>query len=86
MLVPGDEPLPDWYADRVGLKPPVGTRDAFVLDGEPRPGGHPLFRDVPRLVVEWDGSTWQPVAVADTYAAAYQMITGDGRPPFFPQA
>ncbi|GJF33892.1 hypothetical protein KNE206_65920 [Kitasatospora sp. NE20-6] len=86
MFVPGEEPLPDRYADRAGLKPPVGTRDAVVLDGVSRPGGHPLFQDGPRLVVEWDGRTWQPVAVADTYVAACQMITADGRPPLFPQA
>ncbi|MEV8098856.1 DUF6087 family protein [Kitasatospora sp. NPDC085879] len=47
--------------------------------------GHPLFGDVPRMVVEWDGRTWQPVAVADNYAAAYEMITQPGRPPLFPQ-
>lgn len=85
MLGPDDEPLSHWYADRDQLRRPVGTRDALVLDHEPRPGGHPIFKDVPRLVVEWDGQAWQPVAVAGTYAAAYQMIA-EHASAAFPQA
>jgi hypothetical protein len=64
----------------------VGTRDAFVIGEAPRGTTHPIFQDAPRLVVEWDGSAWQPVAVADSFAAACQMIAQDGRPSLFPQA
>jgi hypothetical protein len=56
-----------------------------VIGDEDSVRGHPLFGDVPRMVVEWDGRTWQPVAVADNYAAAYEIITQPGRPPLFPQ-
>jgi hypothetical protein len=84
VLFPDEERL-DWYTSRVGLRPPVGTRDALVIGDEDSVRGHPLFGDVPRMVVEWDGRTWQTVAVADNYAAAYEMITQPGRPPLFPQ-
>ncbi|MFD0527187.1 DUF6087 family protein [Kitasatospora arboriphila] len=75
------EPLSDSCARPADLRHPVGTRDAFLI-GEPSDGaGHPHHRDAPRLVVEWDGRAWQPVAIADSWAAAHQMIVGDGQPP-----
>ncbi|MCU7826184.1 DUF6087 family protein [Kitasatospora sp. DSM 101779] len=86
MFVPDEsEPLSDRCARPADLRHAVGTRDVFPI-GEPAGGaGHPHHRDAPRLVVEWDGRTWQPVAIADSWAAAHQMIVGDGRPPVFPQ-
>ncbi|MFJ3219905.1 DUF6087 family protein [Kitasatospora sp. NPDC086801] len=84
MLDPDDESVSEWYAARAACNRPPGTRDALILDAEIRRGN--LFQDTPRLVVEWDGREWQPVAVADTYADAYPMIVrrGDGFAP--PQA
>ncbi|MFB7470089.1 DUF6087 family protein [Kitasatospora sp. NPDC056184] len=81
MLDPDDETVSDWYAARADCARPPGTRDALTLDPAVR-RGH-LFQDTPRLVVEWDGQAWQPVAVADTYADAYPMIVrrGDGFAP-----
>ncbi|GAA5022750.1 DUF6087 family protein [Kitasatospora paranensis] len=79
-----DEPAFDRYTDRAEVRRPAGTRDAVLL-GEGSDDGYARFADGPRLVVEWDGRVWQPVAVADTYAAAYQMVTQGGLR-IFPQA
>lgn len=76
MLEPDDETVSDWYAERADCNRPPGTRDALTLDPAVRRGD--LFQDTPRLVVEWDGQTWQPVGVADTYADAYPMIVRRG--------
>ncbi|MFE2723269.1 DUF6087 family protein [Kitasatospora sp. NPDC059327] len=74
-----DEPLEQWYAEREGRRRAPGTRDAITLAPGPRRGSH-VFRDVPRLVVEWDGFEWQPVAVAESYAHAYPLIVRSGPP------
>ena len=67
-----DESVSEWYVARVDRRRPVGTRDAIPLGFEDR--ARPFFEDIPRLVVEWDGDAWQPVAVADSYAEAYPLI------------
>jgi hypothetical protein len=79
-----DEPAFDRFGDCAQVRPPAGTRDAVLL-GEGPHDRHARFVDGPRLVVEWDGRAWQPVAVADTYAAAYQIVTQGGLR-IFPQA
>ncbi|GAA1963417.1 DUF6087 family protein [Kitasatospora viridis] len=77
MLEPDDETVTDWYSARANRERPPGVRDALTLDPTTRRGGA-LFPDTPRLVVEWDGQSWQPVGVADTYADAYPMIVRRG--------
>ncbi|MEV7777773.1 DUF6087 family protein [Kitasatospora sp. NPDC088351] len=80
-----DEPLAEWYAARSKRRRTPGTRDAITLaDGPPR-GAH-VFADEPRLVVEWDGFAWQPVAVAENYGEAYPLIARVDRAEAFPQA
>ncbi|WP_052709208.1 DUF6087 family protein [Streptomyces sp. NRRL S-495] len=74
---PADQPLAEWYAERARRRRAPGTRDAFTLAPGPRRAAH-LFQDVPRLVVEWDGHAWQPVAVAENYAEAYPLIVRPG--------
>ncbi|MFJ9842361.1 DUF6087 family protein [Kitasatospora sp. NPDC101155] len=73
MVFPEDESLAKWHAARAGRDRPPGTRDALVLAPEDRWGLHP-FEDVPRLVVEWDGRAWRPVAVAADFSEAYPLI------------
>ncbi|MFB6887897.1 DUF6087 family protein [Kitasatospora sp. NPDC056327] len=75
-----DESLAVWYAERARRRRAPGTRDAITLVPGPRRAAH-LFQDVPRLVVEWDGHTWQPVAVAENYAGAYPLIVRPARDP-----
>ncbi|MFE6868497.1 DUF6087 family protein [Kitasatospora sp. NPDC057692] len=86
---PAEEPLADWYAKRARRRRAPGTRDAITLAPGPRRAAH-LFQDLPRLVVEWDGHTWQPVAVAENYAEAYPLIVrpdrASGPATLFPQA
>ncbi|MFF7587653.1 DUF6087 family protein [Kitasatospora purpeofusca] len=86
---PAEQPLAEWYAERARRRRAPGTRDAITLTPGPRRAAH-LFQDVPRLVVEWDGHAWQPVAVAENYAEAYPLIVrpgSDAAPgPVFPQA
>ncbi|MFF8770121.1 DUF6087 family protein [Kitasatospora sp. NPDC015120] len=86
---PADEPPADRYAGRARRRRAPGTRDAITLAPGPRRAAH-LFQDVPRLVVEWDGHTWQPVAVAENYAGAYPLIVRPQPPggphPVCPQA
>ncbi|MCX4686593.1 DUF6087 family protein [Kitasatospora purpeofusca] len=86
---PADQPLAEWYAERARRRRAPGTRDAITLAPGPRRAAH-LFQDVPRLVVEWDGHAWQPVAVAENYAEAYPLIVRQGSDaapgPVFPQA
>ncbi|MFF1904211.1 DUF6087 family protein [Kitasatospora sp. NPDC058218] len=72
-----DEPLEAWYARREGRRRAPGTRDAITLAPGPRRGAH-VLRDAPRLVVEWDGFDWQPVAVTESYAEAYPLIVRSG--------
>ncbi|WP_030057149.1 MULTISPECIES: DUF6087 family protein [Streptomyces] len=83
MLEPDDETVSDWYAARNNRHRPPGTRDAMVLDPGARHGL--LFQDTPRLVVEWDGSEWQPVGVAANYSEAYSVIVRRGADPVSPQ-
>ncbi|MFD8085414.1 DUF6087 family protein [Kitasatospora sp. NPDC059722] len=66
-------PLSEWYADRADRDRPPGTRDALVLIPEDRQELHP-FQDLQRLVVEWDGRAWRPVAVAADFSEAYPLI------------
>ncbi|MET8626190.1 DUF6087 family protein [Kitasatospora sp. NPDC004669] len=73
MVFPEDESPAEWYAARADRDRPQGTRDALVLAPEDRQGLHP-FQDVPRLVVEWDGRAWRPVAVAADFSEAYPLI------------
>ncbi|MFI9331162.1 DUF6087 family protein [Kitasatospora sp. NPDC052868] len=80
-----DEPLADWYAARAKRRRPPGARDAIALVAGPRRGAH-LFQDAPRLVVEWDGFAWQPVAVAENYAEAYGLIARAEPLRAFPQS
>ncbi|MFB8239691.1 DUF6087 family protein [Kitasatospora purpeofusca] len=86
---PAEQPLTEWYAERARRRRAPGTRDAITLAPGPRRAAH-LFQDVPRLVVEWDGHAWQPVAVAENYAEAYPLIVrpgpGAAPGPVFPQA
>ncbi|MEV7217706.1 DUF6087 family protein [Kitasatospora cineracea] len=77
MFEPDDEPVSDWYAARADSTRPAGARDALTLDSTIW-RGDPLFPDTPRLVVEWDGTTWQPLGVADTYSDAYAVIARRG--------
>lgn len=80
MVFPEDESLTEWYAARADRDRPPGTRDAIVLVPEDRQGLHP-FHDLPRLVVEWDGRDWRPVAVAADFSEAYPLIMRrDGEP------
>ncbi|WP_406113047.1 DUF6087 family protein [Kitasatospora purpeofusca] len=74
---PAEQPLAEWYAERARRRRAPGTRDAITLTPGPRRAAH-LFQDVPRLVVEWDGHAWQPVAVAENYAEAYPLIVRHG--------
>ncbi|MGF1427119.1 DUF6087 family protein [Kitasatospora sp. LaBMicrA B282] len=83
MLGPDDD-MQDWYRDRAGRTPAPGTRDAILLDRAAQAGAHP-FDDTARLVVEWDGTAWQPVSVATNYAEAYGLIAQAGPDPLFPQ-
>ncbi|MFC5665387.1 DUF6087 family protein [Kitasatospora misakiensis] len=76
MLEPDDETMSGWYTARGDRRRPPGTRDAMVLDPVGRRGR--LFEDTPRLVVEWDGSEWQPVGVAENYSDAYAVIVRRG--------
>ena len=82
-----DEPLEWWAARRDARRRQPGTRKAVLLDGS---GATHLNPTAPRLVLEWDGYTWQPVTVADDYAAAQRVvhrIEGDGvmkSPPWSP--
>ncbi|MER5637483.1 DUF6087 family protein [Kitasatospora sp. NPDC002227] len=76
MLEPDDETVTDWYAARADRVRPPGTRDALSLDSKAQ--GDQLFRDTPRLVVEWDGKAWLPLAVAESFADAYPMIVRRG--------
>ncbi|WP_406200798.1 DUF6087 family protein [Kitasatospora sp. NBC_01560] len=80
-----DEPLSDWYARRAGRRRATGTRDAITLAPGPRRGAH-VFRDAPRLVVEWDGFAWQPVGVAENYAQAHLLIARAGTAAALPQS
>ncbi|MER7585692.1 DUF6087 family protein [Kitasatospora sp. NPDC097691] len=73
VVFPDDESLSEWYAARAGRSREPGTRDAIVLVSEDRQGLHP-FQDLPRLVVEWDGRAWRPVAVAADFGEAYPLI------------
>ncbi|MFF7994765.1 DUF6087 family protein [Kitasatospora xanthocidica] len=76
MLDP-DETVSEWYAARAHRRRPPGTRDAIPL-GVEEDRGRQFFEDIPRLVVEWDGSAWQPLAVADSYAEAYSLLVRRG--------
>ncbi|MFJ2865271.1 DUF6087 family protein [Kitasatospora sp. NPDC087314] len=73
MVFPDDESLSDWYAARADRHRPPGTRDALAIVPENRRELHP-FEDLPRLVVEWDGRAWRPLAVADDFAEAYPLL------------
>ncbi|MFI6447122.1 DUF6087 family protein [Kitasatospora sp. NPDC050543] len=84
MPEPDDESLADWYAARQRRRRPAGTRDALTLAPGPRRAAH-LFQDTPRLVMEWDGHCWQPVAVAASYADAYPLIVRRDGEPIAPQ-
>ncbi|MET8629787.1 DUF6087 family protein [Kitasatospora sp. NPDC004669] len=75
--------MAEWYTDRAGLDQPPGTRDAISLDPDARLAS--LFTDSGRLVVEWDGANWQPIAVTENYADAYELII-NADAPGFPQA
>ncbi|MEU9043957.1 MULTISPECIES: DUF6087 family protein [unclassified Kitasatospora] len=77
MIFPDDESLAEWYAARAERGRPEGTRDAIVLVPGDRRERHP-FEDVPRLVVEWDGRVWRPVAVAADFSEAYPLIVRRG--------
>ncbi|MGW7447586.1 DUF6087 family protein [Kitasatospora sp. NPDC054795] len=76
MLDP-DETVSEWYAARAHRRRPAGTRDAIPLStGDDH--GRTFFEDIPRLVVEWDGAAWKPLAIADSYADAYPLIVRRG--------
>ncbi len=85
MIEPDDDPLSAWYASRNGSSSPVGTRDAINLQPGPQREAA-LFKDTPRLVVEWDGIGWQPIGVTQNYAEAYQLISSADRVAAFPQS
>jgi hypothetical protein len=80
---PDDESVAEWFTDRAGQQRLPGTRDAITLDPEARRAAG-LFEDTDRLVVEWDGTSWQPIAVTENYADAYGLIINAGAP-VFPQ-
>ncbi|MGF1428697.1 DUF6087 family protein [Kitasatospora sp. LaBMicrA B282] len=82
MLDPDDDPLSLWYAARADRKRPAGTRDSLPLTLSLH---RPLFENSAQLVVEWDGRTWQPVAVTTSYAEAYPLIVRRGATPAAPQ-
>lgn len=78
-----DENVQGWYEARAGLTPALGARDAILLDPQAQRAAGP-FGDTAHLVVEWHGTGWFPVAVADSYAEAYRLIV-EAKPPAFPQ-
>ncbi|WAL73537.1 DUF6087 family protein [Kitasatospora sp. YST-16] len=73
-----EEPLGQWLERRDARRRRPGTRKAVPLDGS---RATHLDPQAPRMVLEWDGYAWQPIAVADGYAAAQRQvhrIEGDG--------
>ena len=64
-----DEHLEELAARRDKRLRPVSEKKVVLLGGDPQRASH-LAPDTPRLIVEWDGYTWQPVTLVDDYAAA----------------
>ncbi|MFF1560580.1 DUF6087 family protein [Streptomyces sp. NPDC058279] len=70
---PADEPLEAWAARRERRRRTVGELRAVPLTAGPARGEH-VRPDRPRVIVRWDGFTWEPVAVAPDHAAARRLI------------
>lgn len=70
---PKDEPLEAWAARRAGRRPQVGKLRAIPLTAGPARGSH-VQPDRPRVIVRWDGFTWEPVTIAPDHAAARRLI------------
>ncbi|GAA0286900.1 hypothetical protein GCM10010302_26530 [Streptomyces polychromogenes] len=66
---PEDEPLAQWAARREGRLRKPGELKAVTLGAGPQRAAH-VNPDAPRLILEWDGFAWQPLATVDNYAAA----------------
>ncbi|MFJ8209719.1 DUF6087 family protein [Streptomyces sp. NPDC096033] len=66
---PEDEPLAQWAARREGRLRKPGELKAVTLGAGPQRAAH-VDPDAPRLILEWDGFAWQPLATVGNYAAA----------------
>lgn len=74
---PAEEPLEAWAARRESRRRKVGELRAIPLTDGPARGSH-VQRELPRVVVRWDGFVWEPVTVASDYAAARRLIDPTG--------
>ncbi|MEV4506065.1 DUF6087 family protein [Streptomyces klenkii] len=54
---PADEPLARWAARRAKRLRPVGACKTITLGPGAQRAAH-LFPELPRLIVEWDGTQW----------------------------
>ncbi|MBT2542085.1 hypothetical protein J7E99_15560 [Streptomyces sp. ISL-44] len=75
-----DEPLDRWAARRQGRLRKPGELKAISLGSGPRRGAH-LEPDAPRMILEWDGFAWQPLATVENHAAACRILNPAPEPP-----
>ncbi|MEY9840487.1 DUF6087 family protein [Streptacidiphilus sp. EB103A] len=71
--MPAEEPLDRWAARRAARLRPVGARKAITL----APGSHAAHVNpmAPRLALEWNGYSWEPVGVCENYRAASHLLS-----------